>query len=232
MPLKVVPRRDRKLHRLIKKGDPLGLKRGDSLYGPGDRGDELFLVRTGQIHLTTGHGTPTERVAGIVGPWEMTGEEGLLPGTARRTGARAGEDSLVIPLEGSAVNRALRTASKTYGAFIASKEEELTLARALTGPRRAGGAEKQVGALLLHLSSRLGRAKENKGVRIPIRLPHRVLADLAGCHRSTVTTILNDWIYDGVLTQEDGRIWILRPDSLAGSHRPGGVGTSVDPKSP
>jgi hypothetical protein len=58
------------------------------------------------------------------------------------------------------------------------------------------------------------------------------LADLAGCHRSTVTTNLNDWIYDGVLTQKDGRIWILRPESLACQDRPERVGPSVDPKSP
>lgn len=214
MPLKVVPRRDRKLHRLIKKGKNLLLKRGESLFNPGDTGNELFLVRTGQIRLTEGHGTPQERVVSVIGPWEMTGEEGLLPGTARRTGARAGEDSLVIPLAGSKVNLALRTASKTYGAFIASKEAELVLARTLTGPRRAGGATRQLGALLLHLSDRLGRAEEGKGIRIPIRLPHRVLADLAGCHRSTVTTILNDWIYEGVITQKDGRFLILDPESL------------------
>jgi CRP-like cAMP-binding protein len=216
MPLKVVPRRDRKLHRLIKKGETLELKRGESLYSPGDRGHELFLVKTGQIHLTADHETPGEKVSGIIGPWEMTGEEALLPGTVRRAGARAGEDSLIIPLEGSAVNRAFRTASKTYGAFIAAKEEELALARALSGPRRAGGAARQLGALLLHLSARLGRGDEKKGVKIPIRLPHRVLADLAGCHRSTVTTILNDWIYDGVLTQTEGRIRILDPECLAG----------------
>jgi CRP-like cAMP-binding protein len=215
MPLKVIPQRDRKLNRLIKKGTNLHLKRGETLYRRGDRGRELFLVRTGQIHLTTEGGGPEERVAGIVGPWEMAGEEGLLPETARRTGARAGEDSLVVPLDGSDVNRAFRTSSKTYGAFMAAKEEELALARALLGPKRAQGTARHLGALLLHLSARLGRGGDGEGVKIPIRLPHRVLADLAGCHRSTVTTILNDWIYDGILTQEDGRIRILDPESLA-----------------
>ena len=216
MPLKVVPRRDRKLNRLIKKGENLHLRRGERLYCPGDRGSELFLVRTGQIHLTTEDGGKKERVAGIIGPWEMAGEEGLVPDTVRRTGARAGEDSLVIPLDGSDVNRAFRTSSKTYGAFLAAKEEELALARALRGPKRAGGTARHLGALLLHLSDRLGRADNGEGVKLSIRIPHRVLADLAGCHRSTVTTILNDWIYDGVLTQEDGLLRILDPRSLAG----------------
>lgn len=37
MPLKVVPRRDRKLHRLVKRGEILFLKRGISSFGQGLR---------------------------------------------------------------------------------------------------------------------------------------------------------------------------------------------------
>jgi CRP/FNR family transcriptional regulator len=214
MPLKVVPRRDRKLHRLVKRGETLLLRRGETLFSPGDPGGELFLVRTGHLRLTSHHGSPGERVVALAGPWELTGEEGLLPGTPRRTGARAGEKTQVTILDGESVNRAFRSASKSYGAFLLAKEEELALARALMGPRRAGATSKQLGALLLHLSDRLGRADEKMGNRIPIRLTHKVLADLAGCHRSTVTTLLNDWIYDGALEQSEGEFRILRPEAL------------------
>jgi CRP/FNR family transcriptional regulator len=215
MPLKVVPRRDRKLHRLVKKGETRLLKRGELLYSPGDPAGELFLVRTGHLQLTEGHDTPGERVVAVAGPWELTGEEGLFPGMSRKTGAIAGEEAQITALDGAGVNRALRTASKTYGAFLLAKEEELTLARALGGPKRAGGAARHLGALLLHLAERLGRTEDRKSVRIPIRLTHRVLADLSGCHRSTVTTLLNDWIYDGVLQQSEGQLRIRRPKVLA-----------------
>ena len=220
MPLKVVPRRDRKLHRLVKKGETRVLNRGETLFSPGDPGGELFLVRTGHLQLISHPGSPEERVVGLAGPWELTGEEGLLPGASRRTGGRAGERTQVTPLEGEGVSRALRTASKTYGAFLLAKEEELALARALAGPRRAGGASGHLAALLVHLSNRLGRAEEKNGVRIPIRLTHQALADLSGSHRSTVTTLLNDWIYEGVLLREKGQIRILRPDALAREKAP------------
>jgi len=215
MPLKVVPRRDRKLHRLVKKGETLVLKRGEVLFSPGEPGAELFLVRTGHLQLTTQHGSPRERVVALAGPWELTGEEGLLQGSNRRTGARAGEKAQVTILDGGGVNRAFRSASKTYGAFLLAKEQELALARGLAGPRRAGSASAHLGALLLDLSSRIGRGEEKGGNRIPIRLTHKVLADLAGCHRSTVTTLLNDWIYDGVLQHVDGQFRIVRPEELA-----------------
>ena len=231
MPLKVVPRRDRKLNRLVKKGPNRTLKRGEALYSPGDPGGELFLVRSGHLQLTTRHGSPEERVIALAGPWEIVGEEGLLPGRSRMTGARAGEESQVTILDGEGVNRAFRSASKTYGAFLLAKEEELALARALAGPRHAGGASEHLGALLLDLSNRLGRAEEHKSVKIPIRLTHKVLADLSGCHRSTVTTLLNDWIYEGVLQQAQGRLRILRPEKLAAHRDTPGRGASVDPKS-
>jgi CRP-like cAMP-binding protein len=232
MPLKVVPRRDRKLHRLVKKGETRLLKRGEALFSPGDPSGELFLVRTGHLQLTHHPGSPKERVVALAGPGELTGEEGLFPGTSRRTGARAGEVTQVTSLDGEGVNRALRTASKTYGAFLLAKEEELALARALAGPRRAGGTSEHLGALLLHLSNRLGRLEEKKGVKIPIRLTHQALADLSGCHRSTVTTLLNDWIYDGVLERVGGQFRILRPEALALQSGPGTARASVDPKTP
>ena len=40
------------------------------------------------------------------------------------------------------------------------------------------------------------------------------LADLSGCHRSTVTTLLNEWIYEGFLRQVDGELRILKAESL------------------
>ena len=214
MPLKVVPRRDRKLHRLVKRGETLVLNRGEVLFSPGDPGGELFLVRTGHLRLTANQGTPEERVVAVAGPWEITGEEGLLPGTSRRTGARAGEKAQVTILDGEGVNRAFRSASKTYGAFLLAKEEELALARTLASPKRVGGASAHLGALLLDLSNRIGREEEKRGLIIPIRLTHKVLADLSGCHRSTVTTLLNAWIYDGVLQQLEGQLRILRPERL------------------
>jgi CRP/FNR family transcriptional regulator len=215
MPLKVVPRRDRKLHRLVKKGETRALKRGEALFLPGDPAGELFLVRTGHLQLTADHGTGHERVVAVAGPWELIGEEGLFPGGTRKTGARAGEPTQVTALDGKGVNTALRTGSKTYTAFLQAKEEELALARSLAGPRRTGSAANHLGALLLHLASRLGRADEKRGVRIPIRLTHKVLADLSGCHRSTVTTLLNDWIYDRALKQVEGCYRILKPKSLS-----------------
>lgn len=45
MPLKVVPRRDRKLHRLVKRGEILFLKRGELLFRAGAPPGRLPAIR-------------------------------------------------------------------------------------------------------------------------------------------------------------------------------------------
>ncbi len=224
MPLKVVPRRDRKLYRLVKRGDTLNLRRGETLYSKGDKSTHLFLVRAGHLRLYTsedqgrkGRGSSQIRsVDAVLGPWELAGEEALLPDAPRRLTAVAGESVEATVLEGKETRRALQSSQKTFEAFLRAKEDDLSLARALSQTRRLGGAKARLGALLLHLSARLGRPEE-EGIRLPIPLSHQVLADLCAAHRSTVTTLLNDWIYDGILRVEGKGYRILEPDAL----RPG-----------
>ncbi len=214
MPLKVVPQRDRKLHRLVKKGETRALIKGETLFSPRGSHPQVYLVRSGHLRFTRPDDCEKGRTLAVAGPWELAGEEGALTGAPRRTAATAGEKTLITILDGDAVARALRTAPKTLEAYFRAKEEELLLARSLGSIRRSGGASRRLGTLLVHLSVRLGRGEE-AGVRIPIRLTHQVLADLSGSHRSTVTTLLNDWIYEGLMRDEGGQIRILDQEGFA-----------------
>ncbi len=214
MPLKVVPNRDRKLHRLVKKAEARTLQRGEALYAVGDPAPTVILVRKGHLRLTTlSEGDGPGRTVALLGPWELGGEEGLVQGTPRRTGAVAGEKTQLMELDGERVARVLRTAARTLDAFLEAKAAEEFLYQILISSRRPGGASLRLGALLLQLARRLGRG-EGKGVEIPISPTHRTLADLSGSHRSTITTLLNDWIYEGLLGSRGKGIRILDPETL------------------
>ena len=227
MPFKIVPGRDRKLNRLLKSGVTRNLKRGQVLYSAGDPGGEVFLVTSGLLRLTISQGDGPERTVDLAGLMELAGEEALVPGAHRRTNARADTSSQVVVLEGKAVGHTLRTASRTFHVFLQGREEALSLARISGIPRSSGGARGRLAAVLLHLAGRFGQ-KEAGGARIALRLTHQVLADLSGSHRSTVTTLLNDWIYDGVLEGRGRELRILRPETLAAlSH---GTWSSKAPK--
>ena len=231
MPLKVVPQRDRKLHRLVKKGDTRTLKKGEDLFASRGSQTQVYLVRSGHLRIVRPEEDTGDRTIAVAGPWELAGEEGALSGTPRRTAAAAGEKTLITILDGGAVARALRTAPRTLEAYFRAKEEEISMARCLGSLRRPGGASRRLGALLAHLSARLGRGEE-AGIRIPIRLTHQALADLSGSHRSTVTTLLNDWIYEGLIRDEGGQIRILRREEFAAIPHCCSPRSSVDRKTP
>ena len=231
MPLRMIPRRDRKLNRLVKRGETLVLRRNQVLFQPGDPAGELYLVRNGHLRLSQPAAGGPGRTVAIIGPWEMGGEKGLLPGTPRDFLASAGEESQITLLDGAGVRKALQTSDRTFEAFLRAKEEEIALARALTGHRRPGGAGARLGLMLTHLAKRLGHHGES-GTRIPIRLTHQLLADLTASHRSTVTTLLNDWIYQDILREEEGRLEILDPERLREGGKSGPIPSSVDRKTP
>lgn len=226
MPLKVVPRRDRKLYRVVKRGETRKCQRGDVLYRAGDPADRLYLVRNGHLRLIQeedeggggGAGVGGRAVA-IACAWEMVGEEALLPDAPRRVTAVAGEPTELIVLGGKATQGALQTSRRTLEAFLRAKEEELSLARTLGESRRRGGARRRLGALLLHLADRQG-TREGEWIQVAIPFTHQLLADLSHSHRSTVTTILNDWIYAGILLEAEVGIRILRTEALRGGETP------------
>jgi len=226
VPLKVVPRRDRKLYRVVKRGEMRKCLRGEVLYRAGDPAGHLYLVMTGHLRLIQeeddgggGSGRVGGRAVAIACPWELVGEEALLPDASRRTTAVAGESTELIALGGRATQGVLQTSRKTLEAFLRAKEEELALARTLGESRRSGGARRRLGALLLHLADRQGTRK-GEGIQVAIPLTHQLLADLSHSHRSTVTTILNDWIYAGILVEGDVGIRILNPGVLRGGETP------------
>lgn len=215
MPLRLVPPRDRKLYRLVKDAERRTLPKGTVLYGPGDPGVELFLVREGYVRLTLPglEKGSSERTVSVALPWEICGDEALTGGH-RRYGAVAGTRCTVLPLGSRKVLGALKTARKSLAAYLDGVERELHRLRHTQGGSKGPSAAQRLAEVLLDLGDRCGD-RVGRGVLLSQRLTHQVLADLSGSHRATVTTLLNDWLYDGVLdTDEDGCLVLAKPAEL------------------
>jgi CRP-like cAMP-binding protein len=224
MPFHLHPPRDRSLYRLVKHAEAVTLKKGRSLYAPGDPVEEVFLVREGYVRLVLPamEGGRGERTVALALPWELFGDEGLTEGH-RRYGAIAGSKCVVQPLPKAGVLRGLKTARKSLDAYLEGVERELHRLRHAQGGSQGPSASQRLAEVLLDLGRRCGEPR-GRGLRLSERLTHKVLADLAGAHRATVTTLLNDWIYEGVLaTDVSGRLVLARPTGLwsrAGYHPP------------
>jgi CRP-like cAMP-binding protein len=224
LPFRLIPPRDRKLFRLVKKAGTIPLVKGRVLYGAGDPAKEVFLVRTGFMRLVLPAMEPgrPERTVGVALPWELFGDEAFTEGH-RRYGAIAGSTCSVLPLSKTAVLQGLKTAKRSLGAYLEGVERELHRLRHAQGGSHGPSAAQRLAEVLLDMGDRCG---EPNGRRIEFseRLTHQVLADLSGAHRATVTTLLNDWLYDGILsTTSDGCFCVQKPAELwarAGYHTP------------
>lgn len=200
MPLKVVPSRDRKLNKLIKAAIAVKYRKGQAIFRRGEEADLVYVVGEGHTRLTLPRaGSRAKRTVAIVGPGEVFGEEAVTTDVPRQYGAVAGSVCLLVPLSGSDVFKTLKGSSKTLRTVLESRDHDLVKARWLT--RSSGSSSRaRIADVLLDLAYRLGD-DDGRRIRVPHWFTHQELADLAGVHRSTVTTTLNDWIYDGVLRQ-------------------------------
>jgi len=150
----------------------------------------------------------------------MFGDEAFTKGH-RRYGAIAGAPCTVHPLLKSGVMTGLQTAKGSLDAYLEGVEQELHRLRHAQGGSHGPNASQRLAEALIDMGSRCGEPA-GRGIHFSQRLTHQVLADLAGAHRATVTTLLNDWLYDGILcTTPDRCIAIQRPPdlwALAGYH--------------
>lgn len=215
MPFRLHPSRDRKLFRLVKKSEPMRLAKGRSLYAPGDEAKEVFLMGSGFVRLVLPgmERGRRERTVAIALPSELFGDEALTEGH-RRYGAVAGSTCTVHPLPKAAVLHGLKTAKSSLDAYLDGQEKELYRLRHAQGGSDGPSAAQRLAEVLLDIGARSGEPT-GRGTQLSERLTHQVLADLAGAHRATVTTLLNDWIYDGILgVSGDNRLSLRKPADL------------------
>lgn len=82
--------------------------------------------------------------------------------------------------------------------------------------------DRRLSALFWHLAERWGRVG-NEGVVVPLALTHRILGQLVGARRPTVSTALSELAERGELIRRADGSWLLRGDppdpSALGSHR-------------
>ena len=214
MPLQVIPRRDRKLNSLIKKATPMAYRKGRLIYRRGEPSTMVMLVLEGHVHLTLPKtGANRGRIVGIAGPRELLGLEAVTLDVPRRYTAIAGSACRVIPLKGTAVFKALRASPMTLSQFLRSTDHDLAEAR-LISLSSGFSSRARIADVLLDLTYRFG-VDDGRRIKLDHWFTHHELADLAGAHRSTVTTAINDWIYEGVLKQQKrGGLIINKPGTL------------------
>ena len=89
---------------------------------------------------------------------------------------------------------------------VVERALRLSLTQAISQLNRV---DRRLLALFWHLAERWGRMTSD-GVVVPMTLPHRVLGQLVGARRPTVSTALSRLAKDGEIVRRDDGTWLLR----------------------
>lgn len=192
-----------RVQRLLRQGRRAVFRPGEVLVGPG-LPPSVYYIGSGCIKITTPpRGAHPERVVGLLGEGAVVGEISLLAGLGQvparvtavaRTEAYAWDGRELAGLLGQHLEVARYVmhwlAVKALGLF----GQAVVL--------RHRSAEQRIVGCLASLALAFGAATAGGAIRIPLRLPQRDLASLAGVSRVTLHRVLAGLRGRGILAEE------------------------------
>jgi hypothetical protein len=154
----------------------------------------------------------------LVRPWQGGSRAALLPVDAEWSVLST---LVVAVLDRRFASEAARYPELTAALFDRLGERSLRLAttQAISQLTRV---DRRLKALFWHLAERWGRVSGD-GVVVPLGLTHRILGQLVGARRPTVSTALSELAERGELVRRADGSWLLRgdpPDATSLARRP------------
>ena len=184
----------------------LHIKRGGNLYTAGEQATQLFVLRSGRIHvfLVTEEGKRV--VIETVAAPSLLGEAVLSASRVHETYAEAAEDAELLAVERASVEALLRAQPELAVRLLqAVSERLLTVAQ-----RLEDRLVKAVPARLARALLQLVPAPDYEA--FPIKQAE--IAEVAGTSRETATRVLNQFESDGLIALGRTRVRVLRPEAL------------------
>lgn len=140
----------------------------------------------------------------VVRPWHADGPERLIPYDIRW--------SVLEPTRLAILDRRFAAALARFPEVnamlidrIAERSQRLALMQAIS---QLNGVDRRLLTLFWHLAERWGRVTA-AGVVVPVAVPHRVVAQLVGARRPTVSTALSQLAAKGELVRRQDGSWLL-----------------------
>ena len=199
---------------LLTAGRQTTLFRKDTtIYYQGDDAEEIFIVKTGRVRITTYAENGLEKQVFIAEKGAVFGELSIFVDNVYRCSAVAIVDSEIYRIPVSDLINTLQKDWNTTVYFIRSLcRKGLTFEQEILDLSFMQATHRTVKALL-NLCDQYGtpcRIGGHDGIRINIRFSHQDVANLIGSNRVTVSNIFSDLGKDGILTKDSGRYIIDR----------------------
>lgn len=180
---------------------------------PGDSRDEVFVLMEGYALLSKLNEDGQRVVLRILRSGDVWGDQEVLQNVSRETEVVALDSVLVGVLKRTDFRRCLlrypQLAANMAKSMAASLQEmEFRVTDFVFNDVRG-----RLAHLLVHLAGTMGHP-ENKGIRLPVKLTHEILANLIGTARETVSLLMRQFVRGGLILQERRYIVIADPEML------------------
>jgi CRP/FNR family transcriptional regulator, cyclic AMP receptor protein len=146
----------------------------------------------------------------IVRPWHLEGPPQLLPVDVRWN-ALSGVRLALLDRRAAALLGRYPEINAVIVDRLSERAQRLAITQAISQLNRV---DRRLLSLFWHLAERWGRvAKE--GIAVPLVLSHRLIGELVGARRPTVSTALADLGREGQLQRREDGTWLLTGEPVA-----------------
>ena len=199
----------RTLEEIEHKIQPRHLGPGELLFNAGDASDALFIVANGRMRIWTVSAAGAEVTLNVLIDGAVFGEIGVLDGSVRTAGASAMIRTQVIGIARRTFFDALDHDPKLARNVIDLLCKRLRWTSARMEDVSLRPAPQRLARMLAYLAQDHGK-KTPHGVEILVKLTQGELAQWTAMSRESLNKLLNRWVEEGLLTQSQGIIALLK----------------------
>jgi CRP-like cAMP-binding protein len=189
------------------------LSAGDAIFTKGDSADGLYGVLAGRVRIYTVAADGREIVLNMVGSGEIFGEIALLDGKPRTAYAAALDDCELLFIQRSQFISFLEREPAIMASMIAVLCARLRWTSQTVEDVSFLDLPSRLAKQLLMLAHNYG-SKAERGTRLRIRIPQKLLASMTGSTREAVNKALMTIRSQNIVGMDDGYLVLRDLDSL------------------
>lgn len=194
----------------------LGLRRvlrpGEYLYRMGESAEGFYRIDGGRLRLGASTGLRDITIA-YVGPGDWLGEVPLLDGLPHASDAQAVDDCELLLIPKHRLEALLEREPVLYRHFARRLAFAMRLSVAYYGDLASLSLPARLAKRLLELAVQYGEP-EGEAVRIGLRLPQQLLADMMATSRQSISKELKAWEAKGWIAMKYNTLILQQPEAL------------------
>jgi len=203
----------RELQQVAQVAVPRSFDRGEVIFREGDRGDALYVVRSGSVSLRREHADGRTLALAELRVGAMFGELAAFGGEVRSATAEALEATALVAIVGPDLQRVVRSSPEIALKMLAALAERVRRVNQRLIEQSFHTVPGRVASTLLGQVST--RQEEGAGEReVLVKATQAEIAQLAGTSRESASRFLATLEREGVVALGRGKVTVHEPERL------------------